>query len=198
MGKSALLAILLFLVPAVALADDDPQAKATAPLTPAEIAKAQADELDRLFAQLHRSGNEAQAPAVEQKIWIAWSRHVSPTAEVLLSEASKAMGAEEFPAAEEILDKLVEVQPQYAEAWNRRATLNFLARRYDKALADINMVLDLEPRHFGALAGRGMIYEAMGKPDMALQAYRDALAVDPYMQNVKDAVARLEKARPDI
>ena len=157
-----------------------------------------AEELDLLFGQLHGKDSESRAASIEQRIWANWGRNESVTAEVLLGQATKAMNAEEFETAEEILDRLITARPEYAEAWNRRATLHYLAKRYAKALADIDKVLELEPRHFGALAGRGMIYEAMDKPDEALAAYREALTMNPYMAGVTDKVKLLEKLRPDI
>ncbi|MFO1034448.1 MAG: tetratricopeptide repeat protein [Hyphomicrobiales bacterium] len=204
MAKRLPILILLALVaalPAPAGAEDaSGTASASVALSPTPArtpAQLRADELDRLFGQLHVASAEV-APAIEQKIWAVWARNDSATAELLLAQATRAMGDEQMPAAEDILDRLIAASPDYTEAWNRRATLNFLARRYDAALSDIDMVLDLEPRHYGALAGRGMIYEAQGRPDEALKAYREALAVHPNMQAVKEAVKRLEKARPDI
>lgn len=197
--RLVILFCLLAPVPA-ALAQEDVSASASAsvsiaPKTPAEL---RAEELDRLFGQLHRKGADALAATAEKKIWDNWARNDSITAEVLLGQASKAMNAQEYETAEIILDRLLEAQPGYAEAWNRRATLNFLAKRYEKSLADIEKVLELEPRHFGALSGRGMILEAMDKPDEALAAYREALSMNPHMAAVKDKVKTMEKARPDI
>lgn len=166
-----------------------------APKKPSDL---RAEELDRLFGQLHRNGAASLAATAEKKIWDNWARNDSITAEVLLGQASKAMNAQEYETAEIILDRLLEAQPAYAEAWNRRATLNFLAKRYEKSLADIEKVLELEPRHFGALSGRGMILEAMDKPDEALAAYREALTMNPHMDAVKDKVKMMEKARPEI
>jgi len=195
----------MILAASPALAQDTPSDPAPAPATTATAATpakrpsvVRAEELDQLFGLLHGEGAEARAATVEKRIWATWGRNDSITAEVLLSQATKAMNAEEFETAEVILDRLLQARPEYAEAWNRRATLNFLAKRYAKALADIDKVLELEPRHFGALAGRGMIYEAEGKPDEALAAYREALTMNPFMAGVKDKVQLLEKARPDI
>ena len=115
--------------------------------------------LDRLFASLHKASDEQAAKAVEEKIWELWSRFDSPTAEVLLGQAVVAMGASENAASLEILDRIVASYPTYAEAWNKRATLHFALGNYEASLRDIDKVLDLEPRHFGALAGRGMIYQ---------------------------------------
>lgn len=157
-----------------------------------------AADLDRLFAQLHVLDNASRAPAIEQKIWANWGRNDSITAELLLGQANRAMNALEFQTAEDILNRLIADKPDFAEAWNRRATLNFMAQRFEKSLADIARVLDLEPRHFGALSGRGMVYEALGKPDLALESYKEALSVNPHMAAVKEKIRLLEKTRPDI
>jgi tetratricopeptide (TPR) repeat protein len=200
MRRISALAILLILsLPTAAWAEEKDNQSAAAPTvqrkSPAEL---RADELDRLFAQLHAENAAERAPGVEQKIWANWGRNDSVTAELLLGQATRAMNDEEYQTAEDILDKLVDVQPGYAEAWNRRATLHFIARRYDKSRADIAKVLELEPRHFGALAGLGMILEAQGKFDEALAAYREAISINPYMQAVQEKVKLLEKQRPDI
>jgi tetratricopeptide (TPR) repeat protein len=97
-----------------------------------------------------------------------------------------------------ILNQLIETYPSYAEAWNKRATLNFMIGRYNDSLADIDKVLDLEPRHFGALAGRGMIYRAQEKWGDALDAFRQAIRINPNMTAVKDAIRDLEKREPSL
>lgn len=171
---------------------------ATVTLKKLSAVELRAADLDRLFAQLHSQGSANNSQTVEQKIWANWGRNDSITAELLLGQASRALNAQEFQAAEDILNRLITDKPDYAEAWNRRATLNFMARRYEKSLADIEKVLDLEPRHFGALSGRGMVYEAMDKPDLAINAYREALTVNPHMMAVQEKVKMLEKLRPDI
>ena len=116
----------------------------------------------------------------------------SPTAEVLLRQASKATDEGAPEEALKILDKLVERYPDFAEAWNRRATLYYLMRRYDASLADIEKVLELEPRHFGALAGRGMIYQKKKNYAAAIDAYREALTMNPLMEGPKEALEELE------
>ena len=154
-------------------------------------------ELDSLFGQL-QSAEASKSKTIEEKIWANWSRSDSVTAELLLGQASRALAAQEYDAALTMLDELLKAAPDFAEAWNRRATLYFQMRRYDQSLADIDKVLELEPRHFGALAGRGMIYMALKKPNEALAAYREALTMNPHMEGVIDVVKRLEKQRPDI
>ncbi len=154
--------------------------------------------LDRLFASLHKASDEQAAKGVEEKIWELWSRFDSPTAEVLLGQAVVAMGASENAASLEILDRIVASYPAYAEAWNKRATLHFALGNYEASLRDIDKVLDLEPRHFGALAGRGMIYQRQENWTAALNAYREALRMNPSMTGVKNAVQELSKRERDI
>jgi tetratricopeptide (TPR) repeat protein len=156
------------------------------------------ETLDRLFASLHRASDEQAAKATEEKIWELWLRSDSPTAEVLLGQAVVAMNAAENAASLEILDRIIAAYPSYAEAWNRRATLQFMLGNYDASLRDIDKVLDLEPRHFGALAGRGMIYQRQEKWGPALDAFREALKMNPNMPGVKGAIQELEKRERDI
>jgi len=192
--------VILSLLAASAWAEEPRQSQdnAALPLKKLSAAELRAADLDRLFAQLQAEGSAVGSKSLEQKIWANWGRNDSITAELLLGQASRALNTQEFQAAEAILNRLITDKPDYAEAWNRRATLHFMAQRYEKSLADIEKVLDLEPRHFGALSGRGMVYEAMGKPDLALNAYREALGVNPHMATVQDKVKILEKLRPDI
>lgn len=161
-------------------------------------AEARAETLDSLFARLHQVKSEDEAKLAEQAIWQLWMRSDSPTAELLLTQATAAMNKAEFDASLAILDRLVAVHPDFAEAWNKRATLYFMMGRFEESLADIDKVLDLEPRHFGALSGRGMIYRKEGKISDALAAFRDALAVNPSMGSVRDAVQELEKLEQPI
>ena len=108
------------------------------------------------------------------------------------------MNAHEYDAAEQILIQTIETYPNFSEAWNRRATLYFMMNRFSDSLVDIGHVLDLEPRHFGALAGKGAVLKAMGKNIEALAALREALAIDPHMESVAATVKEMEKAEPGI
>lgn len=150
-----------------------------------------ADLLDSLFARLRKVESPVEAQTVERAIWELWMRSDSPTAELLLAQAIKALGAGEEQPSLAILNKLIAVHPDFAEAWNKRATVYFMIGRYDDSLADINHVLDLEPRHFGALSGLGMIKQQQGDKKAALAAFRDALAVNPQLEGAKQAVEEL-------
>jgi Flp pilus assembly protein TadD len=157
-------------------------------LSPAEM---RSDMLDRLFAQLHKASTR-EADRIEKNIWKTWMASDSPSAQLVLEQATKAMDEKDYVAAVDMLTTLVTLHPNYAEAWNKRATIFFIIGRNQESLADIDKVLELEPRHFGALSGRGMIYEKEGKFKEALAAYRDAVAVNPHMRSVQEAIDRLE------
>jgi tetratricopeptide (TPR) repeat protein len=184
----------VFALPAMAREGDE-AGVAVEKLTPQQQRE---ESLDVLFARLQQSTSETIARDVEQKIWTLWSQSDSPTADVLLEQAVAAMDAQDSASSFAILDRVIASYPSYAEAWNKRATLNFMVGKYKASLSDIEKVLDLEPRHFGALAGRGMIYNAQEEWSLALDAYRDALAVNPNMPSVKSAIKELEKRLQDI
>ncbi len=92
------------------------------------------------------------------------------------------------------LDEIIKRDPDYAEGWNKRATVFYMIDDYDKSLADIQKTLELEPRHFGALAGLGMIMIKLGDKQRALQAFERAYAVDPVINNGKEVIEGLKAA----
>lgn len=147
--------------------------------------------LEVLFEQLHAAPDAATAKIVEDKIWATWAESGSPTIDILMERAQIASAAGDADLAREFLDQATRLRPDYAEAWNRRAILAFDAQDYPAAMRDIQEALKREPRHFGALAGLGMIYESLGQERAALAAYRDALAVNPHLEQAKQGSARL-------
>jgi tetratricopeptide (TPR) repeat protein len=155
-------------------------------------------ELDTLFGKLRDPAIGSDAMRVEQQIWDAWLHQGSDAENEALAKATLAMNIGDFKSADKMLTALVQTSPNFAEAWNKRATLYFLMQRYDESLADIVKVLDLEPRHFGALAGRGMIYQRLGRDADALAAYKDALTMNPIMPGAGLAVRELEKKLPEL
>jgi tetratricopeptide (TPR) repeat protein len=164
-----------------------------APARKLSLAEQRTELLDRLFGRLQTAKSEEEAKAAEQAIWRLWMHSGSPTDDILLEQAVKATAARQYDEALQILDALIEHAPNFAEAWNRRATLNYVTGKLDRSLSDIDRVLELEPRHFGALSGLGMIRRDRGDERGALDAFRDALAINPYMPSVRDAVKSLEK-----
>jgi tetratricopeptide (TPR) repeat protein len=172
--------------------ESDKVAPSPAPRTPADRARQRQEVLDRLFGRLRSAKSEEEAKIVEQSIWQMWMRSDSPTAELLLQQAVKSMNARRYDKALDILDVVVDQAPKFAEAWNKRATVNYLLGRLDQSLADIDVVLELEPRHFGALSGLGMIRRDRGDSRGALDAFREALGIHPNMANVRESVKSLE------
>ena len=154
--------------------------------------KSRAAQLDELFATLAASENREAAKAAERGILRLWLESGSDTIDLLMNRALAATDEEEYPLALDFLDRIITLEPGYAEGWNRRATIHFLNDDYGKAIADLEQVLAIEPRHFGALAGLGTMLRELGHEQLALDAYRQALALDPVMSEVQKAIDELE------
>jgi tetratricopeptide (TPR) repeat protein len=147
--------------------------------------------LDFLFEALKAAPDADAAKLVEGRIWALWLASGSDTADLLMSRVKTASEAKDTKLAIRLLDALIELRPDYVEAWNRRATLHFSNKDYSKSLADIRQVLAREPRHFGALTGLGVIMQEFNEDKLALEAFRRALAVNPHLQKVPDFVKTL-------
>ena len=147
--------------------------------------------LDFLFEALKAAPDADSAKLVESRIWALWLASGSDTTDLLMSRVKTAMDAKDNNIAIELLDAVVQLRPDYVEAWNRRATLHFANKDYGKSLADIREVLAREPRHFGALSGLGIIMQEFGEEKLALEAFRRALAVNPHLQKIPDFVKTL-------
>jgi tetratricopeptide (TPR) repeat protein len=150
------------------------------------------DRLDALFAELAEP-DQADWPRIEAEIIRHWSRSGSAAMDLLLRRGTEAMEQEDWIAAVEHLSALVDHAPDFAEGWNARATAFYMMEEHALAIADIEVVLSLNPRHFGALSGLAVILEAMGDPSLALEAQRAALALHPHRPEVIRAVERLER-----
>src|SRR5580704_4171380 len=199
LGLAAFLAAAagLGLAPAVAETDDAPGAVDKLPNAPDKLPKPpkgdRARNIDFLFEALKAAPDEDIAKQVESRIWAIWLASGSDTADLLMSRVKAAIEAKDTRLAIQLLDSIIEIKPDYIEAWNRRATLFFAIKDYGRAMADIQEVLNREPRHFGALAGLGMILEEVGENKQALDAYRKALAVNPHMQKIPEQVKALSE-----
>lgn len=192
-GLSAAIAIF----PGLVHAQDEPaEPKLKPPEAPDELPKLPADRgagLDFLFGALKAAPNEESAKHVEARIWALWVQTPSDTAALLMSRVKAATDAHQFDVALKLLDSIITMRPDYVEAWNQRATLYFMQNDYARSLADIEQVLAREPRHFGALAGLGMIMQELGDDKRALDAFRRALAIDPYLEKVPELVKQLSE-----
>ncbi len=148
--------------------------------------------LDSLFTQLETAETADASAPVEQEIWERWADSGSPTVNILLERASAAESAGDAELALRFLDQASDLAPDYAEPWNRRANIAYDADDYSGAIAAIQETLKREPRHFGALAGLGLIYEELGQERSALEAFRAALVVHPHYEIAQQGVRRLE------
>jgi len=181
---------------APALAQNDPPVppgkQKKLPEPPAKLPKVdRGKNLDFLFGALKAAPDEASAKHVEARIWAIWLQTPSDTAALLMARAKTAVDGQKLDVAIKLLDSVVKLRPDYIEAWNRRATLLYMKNDYARSLADIREVLTREPRHFGALAGLGMIMQEVGDEKRALEAYRKALAINPHLEKIPDQVKAL-------
>ena len=163
--------------------------QADVPQPPVET---QAQILDRLFSELADPAND-NWQYTEQNIWIQWSKSGSPAMDLLLERGRQAMATGDYAGAIEHLTALIDHDPAFAEGWNARATAYFQAGLFGPSIEDVRHVLLLNPRHFGAMAGLGMMLEDIDKPRDALAAYEAARAIHPRQPGVLDAIARLHK-----
>ena len=131
---------------------------------------------------------------VESELVMIWSRSGSAAADYLLERGRAALAEGDLDAAYNHLTALTDHAPDFAEGWNARATLFFEMNRYGPSIADIQQVLALEPRHFGALTGLGFMLEEMGELDAALAAFRAAQAIHPHREQINASVARVSRA----
>ncbi|WP_331686552.1 tetratricopeptide repeat protein [Consotaella aegiceratis] len=150
-------------------------------------------KLDALFAELKREPAAPKAARIASRIQSLWNTSGSATIDLLMQWSAEAMAQDESAAALDLLDQAVALQPDYAEAWNRRATLHYTLENLGKSLDDIRQTLSREPRHFGALMGLAAILEQLGKDQQALDVYMRVLEVYPANKGAQEAVGRLSE-----
>ena len=191
--SAAFLFVCLFIpgLPAAgAVAADKP-----APQTPAAPANPHRQTLDDLFARLAGAKDETEARGVAGLIERRLGRSGSDTADLLMERSGEALGAKDAALAIELLDRVTTLKPDWAEAWNRRASAFYQLDDPASALADLHQALTREPRLFGAWEALGHLEMAAGDKTRALAAYRKALAIHPFLPGIKEAVDRLS---PDV
>jgi tetratricopeptide (TPR) repeat protein len=152
-----------------------------------------ARHLDALFAHLETAKVEEEADATVAEIWKLWLQSGRADIDAAMQEALNLMGQGLLAQAMPALDDIIARAPDWAEAWNKRATVLYLLGEHDRSLADIERVLALEPRHFGALAGIGLIRMDRGEPRAALAAFRRALAINPFLKERFALIPALER-----
>jgi len=183
---------LLVAVPAAAVwpkAADAANPRAALPKTPAEREKTLSD----LYALLATADGEDSAKAIADAIERIWRYSGSPTIDVLMERASKALAKKNNDLALKLLNFAVELAPDFAEAWNRRAYVYFLKNDFGRAMGDLRRTLALDPNHFKALEGLAQILREAGQKRGALQAFKKLLEVHPYWPGAEQAVRELER-----
>ena len=169
---------------------DVPALAQTSPASPA-VSTQSANTLDSLFADLKRERDDRQAKRISERIWAKWRDSGSATANLLMQWADKAVSDKKNGLALDLLDQVVVLMPDYAEGWNRRATLNYAMGRHAKSMSDISRVLALEPRHFGAISGMAAILAASGNEELELRAWEQVLEIYPANRQAQTRLGEL-------
>jgi len=150
------------------------------------------DDLPALFRQLRDSDDLVRA-LTENSIWQTWSRSGDAKVDALFKVGVEQMNQGRTEAAIDTFTEIIRRKPDFAEGWNKRATIYFLVGDYDKSLADCDEVIKRNPQHWGALAGYGQIYVQLDRPEDALTYFQRALAVNPNLQNVENMIQQLKQ-----
>lgn len=150
--------------------------------------------MDELFEQLRRASTPAVAEAAAERIWDRWLQHDQPEIMALMSAGSEALEQEAFGDALEAFSAVIDYDPEYAEGWNKRATVRYLIGNYSDAFRDLKRTLEREPRHFGALSGLGAIYLIVMAREQALHVFERLLKIYPLAPQVRKQVRVLRDA----
>lgn len=152
-----------------------------------------AQRLDQLYSQLKRERDPEKAGGIANEIRSEWNDSGSATINLLMQWADKAIEEKRNPAALDFLDEAIALKPDYAESWNRRATLNYAMGNYRKSMSDIERVLELQPRHFGALSGMAAILANGGNDELTLKAWQQFLDIYPADRTAQEQVNTLSE-----
>ena len=145
-----------------------------------------------LFAALKEESDMYQADGIASQIWDIWIQHEDSQSSALMLRGIQQTNVNDMYGALQTFNRLVEMTPAFAEAWNKRASIHWILGNYDASLRDIEEVLKLEPYHFGALSGRGLVYMDRGDYLLARGSFLTLLEVYPAMPGVRDTVQQLE------
>ena len=155
-------------------------------------------KLNQLFEQLKKSDNVSIALEIEMKIWNIWSTH--PTQKKLtqsLAKGSDLMSKGDLETAYKIFSTIIDSAPDWAEGWNKRATVLYLMGRYQHSLNDIDKVLKRESRHFGALSGQGLVHIKLKNYGKAVESYEAVQKIYPSVNSAKIMIPQLKKLIKD-
>jgi tetratricopeptide (TPR) repeat protein len=153
------------------------------------LADAWSDQTDPrlkgLFEQLRAAPTPEAAAPVEAEIWTIWAKSGDSDLDHVFAVGSRALSLGDTATALKIFDAIVHKAPDFAEGWNKRATVYYMIGNYEASLADIDRVLELEPHHFGALAGLGLVNIELDRDEAALDAFERVLKVTPQSESAK-------------
>ncbi len=185
---AALIAVLIFLPvhPLLAQSGDSGEKGEEAEV------RSGAEVIDSLLDRLQQADDAATAGFLEETIIRAWMDSGSDTIDLLMARTVVAIQQGDFALALDFSNAMVDLAPDFPEAWNKRATVLYLLKDYGRSLEDIERTLALEPRHFGALSGLGLILLELGNRSGALRAFRLALDINPFLENARQSVEQLE------
>lgn len=149
--------------------------------------------LDGLFERLQEARDPAEAQVVEQQIWGLWLESKDAAIDRLMQQGVVAMREQHYDTALRVFDRMVAQAPGFAEAWNKRATVHYLMGDWTASVVDIQRTLELEPRHFGALFGLGLIYDALEQPQAALRSFEATLDLNPHSESTRLKIEELRR-----
>ena len=149
--------------------------------------------LEHLFAELKAAPDNIDTEPLTDQIWRIWVESGRRDIDDLMTEGTRSLNLGDLPKALDRFDQIVARAPNFAEGWNKRAMVYYLMGNFDASVGDIERTLVLEPRHFGALSGLGLIYMSLGKNRAALRAFRKTLEINPHLPAVRERVDELQK-----
>ena len=166
------------------------------------IAEERDSKLDKLFNQLKDTKDLTSAQLIEKEIWEIWQIHPSDNRRgfrltELLIQGTRLMNMKELNKAYKIFTQIIAAEPDWAEAWNKRATVLYLMDQYKSSLNDIKITLTLEPRHFGALSGQALNYIELQEYEKAIKSYKTVQKIYPTMDGAKKMIPQLEELIKD-
>ena len=148
--------------------------------------------LDRLFERLTITTSDEEASNITREIWQRWTANDDPAVSQLMQTGIRALNYSTYRRALQSFDRVIEMAPEFAEGWNKRATLYYHIKEYRRSIDDIKETLQLEPRHFGAWSGLGLVSIAQENYSGALAAFKKALSINPHIANIRRYVQKLE------
>ena len=148
--------------------------------------------LDGLFERLAITTSDEEASNITHEIWQRWTANDDPNVSQLMQIGIRALNYSTYRKALQSFDRVIEMAPEFAEGWNKRATLYYHIKEYRRSIDDIKKTLRLEPRHFGAWSGLGLVSIAQENYSGALAAFKKALSINPHISNIRRYVQKLE------